>query len=68
MYKNKIKNKLQKIYNRGAEAFPDRPHQPPIERNDSCLFPSSRRGKLSLSKDLSIASNNSADHYGSNNK
>lgn len=63
MYKNKIKNKLQKIYNRGIDTLPEKEVPLPIKKNESFLKKSSQRGKLSLSKDLSIDSNHSTDQY-----
>jgi hypothetical protein len=62
MYKNKIKNKLQRL---GSRAL-DLPALPPETAQQAPKQPervrSSRRSKLSLSKDLSIASNSSTDH------
>lgn len=62
MLKNKIKNKLQKLCTRG----PDVPSLTPDTLQPSSSLPervkSSRRSKLSLSKDLSINSQNSSEH------
>jgi hypothetical protein len=53
MYKNKIKSRLQKILN-DQDATPER--QGDESNHDSLLFKSTRKAKISLSKDLSLAS------------
>ena len=62
MYKDKIKNKLQKLYHRGIDLLPDNHQNVPFDKISPTMFESSRKSKLSLSKDLSVASNNSIDH------
>lgn len=61
MYKNKIKNKLQKLSTR-----PDIPSLLPDTPQPPCSLPqpakSTRRSKLSLSKDLSVRSQNSSEN------
>ncbi len=68
MYKNKIKNKLQKLYNRGIDFIPDNHQNTPVNKVPTPVFESSRKSKLSLSKDLSVKSNNSTEHQENNRK
>ena len=62
MYKNKIKDKLQKLYHRGIDLLPDNHQNVPFNKVSPTVLESSRKSKLSLSKDLSVASNSSIDN------
>lgn len=62
MYKNKIKNKLQKLGSRAIDIPLVAPPTPQILSGQTEWGTSSRRNKLSLSKDLSITSNTSTEH------